>query len=275
MAGNPSRLLKVVGITGTNGKTTTSFLVAGVLDAAGCPTGVVGTLGCFDGCDWQATAHTTPPPDQLAAAMARMVDAGCSHAVMEVSSHALDQQRLAGMTLSVACVTNVRRDHLDYHATLDNYRLTKSRVLDYLGDDGFAVINADDPTSAAYLPLVQSPTLTVAVRSAAEVTGTLIERHTSEQTFLLSAGSETIPVRTTMIGAHHVYNCLTAAAVGLGLGIDLATIVRGLESVQNVPGRLERIECGQAVQRLCRLRPHARRFGQRAGNASRSGFRAG
>jgi UDP-N-acetylmuramoyl-L-alanyl-D-glutamate--2,6-diaminopimelate ligase len=142
-------------------------------------------------------------------------------------------------------VTNVRRDHLDYHPTLDDYRQTKSRLLKYLGDDGFAVLNADDPTSAAFLPLIDRPVLTVAMRSAAEISGTLIERFTSEQTFLLSAGSETMPVRTKMIGAHHVYNCLMAAATGLAMGIDLATVVRGLETVEGVPGRLERIECGQ------------------------------
>jgi UDP-N-acetylmuramoyl-L-alanyl-D-glutamate--2,6-diaminopimelate ligase len=245
LAGDPSRQMKVVGITGTNGKTTTSFLVAGILATAGYPTGIIGTLGNFDGDDWQKSPLTTPSPDKLAAAMARMVRNGCTHAVMEVSSHGLDQGRLAGVSLAAACVTNVRRDHLDYHHTLRDYRLTKSRLLDYLGGEGFAVINADDPTSAGYLPTIQSPALTVAMRSQAEITGTLIERYTSEQTFLLSAGSETMPVRTRMIGAHHVYNCLVAAAVGLAFGIDLATVVRGLETVESVPGRLERIECGQ------------------------------
>jgi len=245
LAGSPSHRLGVVGITGTNGKTTTSFLIASILDAAGHSAGVIGTLGCFDGQQWRPTGLTTPPADQLAAAMARMVANGCDYAVMEVSSHGLDQERLSGVTLRVACVTNVRRDHLDYHPTLGDYRLAKSRILQHLGSDGFAVINADDPTAAGYLPLINAPVLTVAIRSAAEITGTLIERYTSEQTFLLSAGSETIPVRTKMIGVHHVYNCLTAAAVGLALGIDLATVVRGLEAVEAVPGRLERIECGQ------------------------------
>ncbi|MFZ5828533.1 MAG: Mur ligase family protein, partial [Planctomycetota bacterium] len=103
----------------------------------------------------------------------------------------------------------------------------------------------DDSATAGYLPNIDGPVLTVGMNSTAEITGTLIEQYRSEQTFLLTAGSETAPVRTRMIGEHHVRNCLTAAAVGLAYGIDLATVVRGLEAVTQVPGRLERIECGQ------------------------------
>jgi UDP-N-acetylmuramoyl-L-alanyl-D-glutamate--2,6-diaminopimelate ligase len=164
---------------------------------------------------------------------------------MEVSSHALDQSRVAGIAFDVACVTNVRRDHLDYHHSILDYRLAKSRLLGRLAPEGLAVINADDPTAAGYLSQIDGPVLTVAIRSAAEITATILERMASEQTFLLTAGSEAVPVRTRMIGAHHVYNCLVAAAVGLAYGIDLPTVVRGLEAVDYVPGRLQRIECGQ------------------------------
>jgi UDP-N-acetylmuramoyl-L-alanyl-D-glutamate--2,6-diaminopimelate ligase len=164
---------------------------------------------------------------------------------MEVSSHALDQKRVAGIAFDVACVTNVRRDHLDYHRSLRCYRLAKLRLLDHLTGEGFAVINADDPVARSYLSQFDGPVLTIGIRSQAEITGTFVERSVSEQTFLLSAGSDVIPVRTRMIGAPHVYNCLTAAAVGLAYGIDLPTVVRGLEAIDYVPGRLERIECGQ------------------------------
>ncbi len=245
LAGDPSRRLKVVGITGTNGKTTTSCLVTSVFSAAGHPAGLVGTLGGFDGHDFHETSHTTPPAEQLARWLAAMVANGCTHAVLEVSSHALDQSRLAGITLDAACVTNVRRDHLDYHGSIQDYRLAKSRLFDYLSGEGFAVVNADDGTSAAYLHQINGPVLTIGIRSAAEITAVAIERFASEQTFLLTAGSETIPVRTRMIGTHHIYNCLVATAVGLAYGIDLPTVVRGLENVDHVPGRLERIECGQ------------------------------
>jgi len=245
LAGGPSEHLRVIGITGTNGKTTTSCLVTSVLSTAGHYVGLVGTLGGFDGLDFKDSTMTTPPPDELARWLARMVANGCSHAVLEVSSHALDQSRVAGIRLDAACVTNVRRDHLDYHRSILDYRMTKSRLFEHLSGEGFAVINADDPTSASYLPDICGPVLTVGIRSAAEISATVIERYVSEQTFLLTAGSETIPVRTRMIGTHHVYNCLVAAAVGLAYGVDLATVARGLEAVEHVPGRLQRLECGQ------------------------------
>ncbi|MBU4273411.1 MAG: UDP-N-acetylmuramoyl-L-alanyl-D-glutamate--2,6-diaminopimelate ligase [Planctomycetes bacterium] len=245
LAGNPSRQLKLIGVTGTNGKTTTTCLIAGIFKAAGYRVGVLGTLGYLDGRIVEPSTHTTPPPDRLASLLAQMVRNGCTHAVMEVSSHALDQSRIAGVRFDAACVTNVTRDHLDYHGTLRDYRRAKARLFDHLADDGFVVLNADDPGSAGFLRRLDGPVLTVGIREAAEITATPVEQFISEQTFLLTAGSETVPVRTPMIGTHHIYNCLTAAAVGLAHGIELTTIVRGLEYAGQVPGRLERIECGQ------------------------------
>ena len=245
IAGQPSRQLKIVGVTGTNGKTTTSCLIASILNAAGFPTGLIGTLGVFDGEEFGPSNLTTPPADELARWLGRMATNGCSHAVMEISSHGLDQKRTAGIELDAACITNVRRDHLDYHQSIDDYRRTKSQIFPLLTGEGFAVLNVDDPTTAGYLPQLTGPVLTVGMNSNAELMAVEVERFVSEHTFLLTAGSETMPVRTKMIGTHHVYNCLVAAAVGLAYGIDLPTIVRGLENLEHVPGRLERIECGQ------------------------------
>jgi UDP-N-acetylmuramoyl-L-alanyl-D-glutamate--2,6-diaminopimelate ligase len=245
LAGNPSRRLKLIGVTGTNGKTTTSCLIAGVLSAAGHRTGVLGTLGYLDGRVVDESTHTTPPPEQLATLFARMAGNNCTHAVMEVSSHALDQSRVAGLEFDAACVTNITQDHLDYHATLAEYRRAKAKIFDHLGVEGFAVLNADDAGSSEFLQRHAGPALTIGIDAAAEITAVPVEQLASEQTFLLTAGSETVPVRTQMIGRHHIYNCMMAAAVGLTYGIELTTIVRGLESVGHVPGRLERIECGQ------------------------------
>lgn len=245
LAGDPALGLKIIGVTGTNGKTTTAHLIASILSAAGCEPGIVGTLGCFDGAKLTETCWTTPPADVLAACLARMAAGGCTHVVLEISSHALDQSRIAGITLDAACVTNVQRDHLDYHGSLREYRAAKARVLQYLAGEGFAVLNADDSATAAYLAHISAPVLTIGMHAAAEISARMLERHRSEQTFLLCAGSEAVPVSTKMIGTHHVYNCLMAAAVGLGYGIDLDTVVQGLEAVRRVPGRLERIECGQ------------------------------
>ena len=142
-------------------------------------------------------------------------------------------------------MTNVTHDHLDYHATLLNYRAAKAKLFEHLADDGFVVLNADDSGSASFVRRLDTPVLTVGIREPAEIFATPVEQCTSEQLFLLTAGTETVPVRTQMIGEHHIYNCLTAAAVGLAYDIELTTVVRGLESVGHVPGRLERIECGQ------------------------------
>ncbi|NLE37831.1 MAG: UDP-N-acetylmuramoyl-L-alanyl-D-glutamate--2,6-diaminopimelate ligase [Pirellulaceae bacterium] len=245
LAGNPSRQLKLIGVTGTNGKTTTSCLIARMFKNAGMKVGLLGTLGYFDGERCDDSSLTTPPADRLAEYFGRMVKNECSHAVMEVSSHALAQSRLAGIELDAACVTNVCRDHLDYHKTIENYRLAKARIFEHLSPEGLSVVNADDPVSAALLSRIDGPVLTIGIHAPAEITGMLIERHASEQTFLLTAGADTIPVRTRMIGTHHVYNCLEAAAIGQAHGLDLPTVVRGLESVEYIPGRLQRIECGQ------------------------------
>lgn len=245
LAGNPSRQLKLIGVTGTNGKTTTACLIAGIFAAADRRVGVLGTLGYLDGRVVEPATHTTPPSEQLAPLLARMVRNGCTHAVMEVSSHALAQSRVAGVRFDAACVTNVTRDHLDYHGTLGEYRRTKGRLFDHLADDGFAVLSADDLGSAGYLRRLDCPVLTVGIRQPAEIVAAPLEQFAGEQTFLLTAGSETVPVRIPMIGTHNIYNCLTAAAVGLAHGIELTTIVRGLEYAGQVPGRLERIECGQ------------------------------
>jgi UDP-N-acetylmuramoyl-L-alanyl-D-glutamate--2,6-diaminopimelate ligase len=232
LAGNPSRRLKLIGVTGTNGKTTTSCLIAGVLRAAGYGIGVLGSLGCLDGRIVEHSTRATPPPDRLAALLSRMVRNGCSHAVMEVSSRVLDRSGVAGAWFDAACVTNITHSG-------------KAKLFEHLAEEGFAVLNADDPGSANLLHHLDGPVLTVGIDSAAEISATPIEQHMSEQTFLLTAGSESVPVRTQMIGRHHIYNCLTAAALGLAYGIELHTVAAGLELAGHVPGRLERIECGQ------------------------------
>jgi UDP-N-acetylmuramoyl-L-alanyl-D-glutamate--2,6-diaminopimelate ligase len=245
LAGNPSRSLRVVGITGTNGKTTTSYLIASVLGVGGFPTGILGTLAYCDGTEIEPADLTTPSAPVLADWLSRMVTNHCTHAVMEVSSHALAQRRVAGIMFDTACATNIRHDHLDLHGTYERYWEAKARLFSQLAPEGVAVVNADDRGSAELLELIDTPALSVGIDSAAEITATIIEQTISDQTFLLNAGSQTVPVRTTLIGTHNVYNCLIAAAVGLGYGLDVVTIARGLEAVEAIPGRLERIECGQ------------------------------
>jgi UDP-N-acetylmuramoyl-L-alanyl-D-glutamate--2,6-diaminopimelate ligase len=245
LAGDPSRALHVTAVSGTHGKTVTSMLIASVLHQAKQPVGVTSTIGYSDSVDMAAAPHTTPRQNELANWLARMVNQGCSHAVVEVSNCGLSQRRLAGVNLGAAVLTNLRSDHVRFHGSVMNYRRSQIRVFEHLKDGGFAVINADDAGSRLALGSLSCPVITVGMREDAEVTAEIVERHPSEQTFLLTAGNETIPVRTRMIGDQHVANCLSAAAVGLVLGIDLATVARGLEAVERVPGRMDRIECGQ------------------------------
>jgi len=245
LAGDPSGRMRTVGITGTNGKTTTAWLLDSIFRTAGVRNGLISSLAHSDGLDREAAARTTPPARELAAWLARMADQDCGSAVVEVSSRALAERRTAGVEFDVAVITNVRRDHLDYHGTIFNYRRVKSRLFEHLKPDGAAVVNADDPASKFVLRHLDRPVLTVGMHTPAELTARVIERHPCEQTFLLTAGDETAAIQTRMFGDHHVYNCLCAAAAGLLMGLDLTTIARGLEAVEMVPGRLEAVVAGQ------------------------------
>lgn len=246
LAGQPSEKMRVIGVTGSNGKTTTAALIAAVFAAAQWRTGLTTSLGYFDSVDSVPAQQTTPNAPELASWLSRMLANGCSHAVVELSSHALAQRQVAGVQFDTAVLTNLRRNHLSFHGSVLNYRRAKTRLFAQLKPGGFAVINSDDPASNHLASKLECPVMTVGIRTQAEVTATVLECQKSEQVFLLTAGNQSIPVRTQMIGDHHVSNCLTAAAVGLVFGISLPTVVRGLESLTHVPGRLERIECGQS-----------------------------
>ncbi|HUS40318.1 MAG TPA: UDP-N-acetylmuramoyl-L-alanyl-D-glutamate--2,6-diaminopimelate ligase [Pirellulales bacterium] len=241
----PSERLKVIGVTGTNGKTTTACLIHSLFSVAGYQSGIMGTLGYCDGIRTAPSPLTTPSAATLAHTMQRMVSNGCSHAVLELSSHALAQRRTSGLELDVACLTNVGHDHLDFHGSQENYWKAKARIFRHLRAEGVSILNLDDPPSRKYLRHLDGPVLTIGMHREAELNATVIERFASEQTFLLRCGSDLIPVRTRIIGDHHVYNCLSAAAVGLTHGIDLPTVVRGLEAIDEMPGRMQRIEFGQ------------------------------
>ena len=246
LVGNPSDAMHLVGITGTNGKTTTGLLIASVLRTAGMKTGFTGSLVHSDSAESMPAQRTTPTPPEMANWLFRMADHGCTHAVIEASSRALAQRRTAGLNFDAALITNIRRDHADYHGSVSNYRKAKARLLSQLRPGGFAVLNADDAGSQALMAKLDCPAITFGIQQSAEVMGSIIERCPSEQTFLLTAGNEAVPVRTRMIGDHHLANCLAAAAVGLVYGADLTVIARGLEAIERLPNRLDRVECGQS-----------------------------
>ena len=241
---DPAKSLKMIAITGTSGKTSTSYLISGVLAEAGYQVGLIGSLGIFDGHILHpATGGLTPPA--LAGWLHRMMMNGCTHVIVEASSRMIAQGHLAGIKFDAVCLTNIRRDHLDYHKTVEQYRRSILNIFRYAKKQALAICNVDDRITEAVLPLIDQPLLSVGIRNQAEVGSLLTERCAAEQTFIVTAGTEAIPYQTKTIGDDHIYNCLTATALGIGLEIDIKTIVRGIERVENVPGRMERIECGQ------------------------------
>lgn len=246
LAGQPSQRLLTVGVTGTDGKTVTSHLVSSIFKAAGQRAGLVSSIEVDNGRNRQTVPNQELNPPWLAEQLTQMVMADCQCAVIETPSVALAKRCLSGVSLDIAVLTNIRQNHLHQHGSPSNYRRAKMRLLDQLKPSGLAILNADDPTTHFLLDEIETPVLTIGIKQEAEVSAAVIERTGSEQTFMITAGSESIPVRTSIIGDQHIYNCLAATAVGLAANIELSTIARGLESAGNIPGRLERIECGQS-----------------------------
>ncbi len=253
--GWPGRTMRLVGITGTNGKTTTSYLVESILRAAGRMVGVVGTVEYRFADVHRAAPLTTPGAEALQELLAEMVAAGCTHAVLEVSSHALHQSRVAGCSFAVAAFLNLTQDHLDYHGTMDAYFEAKALLFEERGPAGApgrAVVNLDDPWAPLLLARAESPVITFAARPLASndligpsreadvyVTARSLSRSGTRARLSTPAGP--VEIESPLVGHHNLENLVAAAAVGLALDIDPATVVRGLAAATRVPGRLERV----------------------------------
>jgi UDP-N-acetylmuramoyl-L-alanyl-D-glutamate--2,6-diaminopimelate ligase len=247
LAGDPTSTMSVAGVTGTNGKTTVTWMIRSLLQQAGHPTGVLGTVEYCDGGHSAPSPLTTPSAKTLNDWLARMVARGTTHAAIELSSHALHQDRVAGTRLSAAVVTNITQDHFDYHRTADAYRESKTRIIDYVVPGGIVVLNLDDPGSAGLqhrIPLNRK-LVTTGLVPAADVSAQDLQASRQGTRFRLTVHGRWALCRTPLVGRHNVANCLSAAAVAAAAGVDLPTIVRGLGEFKGVPGRLERIEAGQ------------------------------
>jgi UDP-N-acetylmuramoyl-L-alanyl-D-glutamate--2,6-diaminopimelate ligase len=245
LVGNPSQQMKVIGVAGTAGKTTVSRFLSAIFRKAGTHSGTLDSFGYWDGCDDRPAPADGLSPPLVARSLAEMSASGVTHAMLEVSSHELSQAMLAGVTLDAACVTHIDRGDLDWHGSIENYRQAQRRILDHTIPEAAIILNADDPYSMRILADLQQPVLTYGLKNPAEITAEIVERHVNEQTFILTAGDESVGVQTGIIGDHHVYNCLAAAATCLTYGIRLTTIANGLEAVDQLPGRMERVMCGQ------------------------------
>ncbi|HTW84416.1 MAG TPA: UDP-N-acetylmuramoyl-L-alanyl-D-glutamate--2,6-diaminopimelate ligase [Candidatus Sulfotelmatobacter sp.] len=231
---HPSRALTIVGVTGTNGKTTTTHLVRDVLEAAGIPCGLVGTLGgSFGERSWPLT-NTTPLAIELHALLAAQRDAGARAVAMEVSSHALALDRVDDVRFVVAALTNITRDHLDFHGTMERYIAAKRHLFDLAPK---AVLNLDDETGRTFAAALPDA-LTYAVDDRnATLHATELQLEGDGSSFLIDGAAVSI----ALPGRFNVRNALAAFGIGVALGIDRATIARGLAATRAVPGRMERI----------------------------------
>jgi UDP-N-acetylmuramoyl-L-alanyl-D-glutamate--2,6-diaminopimelate ligase len=236
---DPSRSLAVFGITGTNGKTTSTYLLDAILRADGRTTGLIGTVETVMGPRRWASTRTTPESADLFALLARMHDASVSAVTMEVSSHALDLHRVEGVHFQVAAFTNLTQDHLDYHHTVEEYFSVKQRLFTEM-DVEHRVINIDDPYGVRLAEEVPAP-LTVGLARDAAVRATGIEFGSAATEFTLVTPTRTCPVSLPLVGAYNVSNALIAAGCAYAAGIDPEVIAAGLCAAPQVPGRLERI----------------------------------
>jgi len=239
--GNPSQNLKIVGVTGTNGKTTVTYLIEAILKEAGKNPAVLGTINYRFNNQRLPAKNTTPGPVELQSILARMRRAGVNYAVMEVSSHALDQQRTEGVKFHSAIFTNLTQDHLDYHKTKEKYFQAKARLFRALNPGAFALINNDDPYAARLRKITPADVATYAIENKADYLATEIRFHATHTEFTLFTSKTRERFKINLLGRHNVYNTLAAIAWGLKAGIPLSRIKKALEKFSVVPGRLERI----------------------------------
>jgi UDP-N-acetylmuramoyl-L-alanyl-D-glutamate--2,6-diaminopimelate ligase len=249
---HPAQHLELYGITGTNGKTTTSFMIRGILDAANRPSGLIGTVRYEIGARIIPAARTTPEAPDIHFMFDQMLRAHCDSAVMEVSSHALDQQRVWGIPFDVGIFTNLSRDHLDYHGTMENYFDTKCqlfRSLGQLGKSSVAVISIDDEWGMRIASTngLSADLVTFGEHPGAMVRPNSIELHPTGSSFVVSSPWGEVAIELNMPGRHNISNALAAFAATAARGVPLETIAEGLRTMSAVPGRLQQFTSRKGV----------------------------
>ncbi|MSU61168.1 MAG: UDP-N-acetylmuramoyl-L-alanyl-D-glutamate--2,6-diaminopimelate ligase [Pedosphaera sp.] len=243
--GNPGARLKVIGVTGTNGKTTVAYMVKQILESAGIKTGLIGTVRYEVGERVIPAHRTTPEALEVQQMLAQMLRAGCTACVMEVSSHALDQKRVHGIEFDAAIFTNLTQDHLDYHGTMENYFQAKKSLFDSLfgsSKKAGAVINIDDSFGAELSRNSKAEIqLTYGLDASAKIRAIEINLARDATDMIVEAGGERFKCRLPLIGRHNVYNALAATGAGMVLKVGLPAIRRALQNLSPVPGRLEAV----------------------------------
>lgn len=249
----PSQRLKMIGVTGTNGKTTTTYLIERILQDAECKPGIIGTIQMRYAGKTFDMSRTTPDSLELQASLHAMVQAGSDSCVMEVSSHALEQGRVKGVRFRTAIFTNLSQDHLDYHKTMEEYRAVKGLFFARMGNDfpghedeqRFVVLNADDTASRYFQKLTAAEVITYGVEEKADVQASNIEITAKGTKFHVKTFCGEADIELRMVGKFNVYNALAAIAAGLIEGIPLERIKASLEAIAGVAGRVEAVDAGQ------------------------------
>lgn len=240
--GHADREMKIIGLTGTKGKTTTSYLVKGILEAFGFKCGLIGTIGSRIGEKLIKSGLTTPDPIDLHKTLRMMADEGADYVVMEVSAHAIALHRLEGMRFSTGCFTNLSQDHLDFFGTMDNYFECKKSFFRSAWLDN-AAINADDERSKSILSDIDVPRMTFGIAQDADVSAHDIEISENGVRFTMRVlQMDEYPVSLKLTGMFNVYNALAAAAVCLNQGLDPAQVAAALQTIKGVPGRAELLD---------------------------------
>ena len=238
----PALSLRMIAVTGTNGKTTTVNILRALLDLPVAPAASIGTLGVLVGIEGSVMPGglglTTPGPDELQRVLRELVDAGVRSVAMEVSSHALDQHRVHGVSFDAAVFTNFTRDHLDYHGTMEEYFAAKAKLVGYIKGSGAAVVNADQPEWQS-LPLAPR-LITYGIRSG-DVRAVDVAFDTTGSSWTIQYGDDSAAVRLPLVGDFNVINALAAATAAISVGIPLRAVASSLAIVPQIPGRLELI----------------------------------
>ncbi|MDQ7797967.1 MAG: UDP-N-acetylmuramoyl-L-alanyl-D-glutamate--2,6-diaminopimelate ligase [Candidatus Edwardsbacteria bacterium] len=243
--GRPADRLDMIAVTGTAGKTTTTYLLRSIMEEAGRKTGLLGTINYWILDQKFSAPNTTPESLDLQDLLSRMVSAGADTAIMEASSHGIELDRVAGINFSTAVFTNFSQDHLDFHRDMESYLRSKLKLFQNLWGGAAAVINRDDPAAGRVREAVKTKILTFGIDSQADVMADEISSTPQGSKFRLRTGDRSAEVNLAIAGRHNIYNALAAAAGALSRGLPLEEIKTGLEKVDRVAGRFEPVNLGQ------------------------------
>jgi len=246
--GHPARKLTLIGVTGTDGKTTTANLLHHILREAGITAGMITTVNALIGEEELDTGFhvTTPEAHDVQRYLAQMLEAGLTHAVLEATSHGLAQERVGAVDFDYAVVTNITHEHLDYHGSYEEYRAAKGRLFEMIGDEGVAILNRDDSSFEYLAELSSGRLISYGMHPEADLRATQVEHSAQGLRFTAVGAGQEMHIECQLLGDYNVSNCLAALATAVfGMGLDVDLAIAGIAALQAVPGRMESVDLGQ------------------------------